>query len=82
MGIMRTVRRIDLKWILSFRKNKGRLNMSPVEFRDRMAEIAKRSLYDPEESHGKADDLMCEILTNLGYGEGVKIFEEMDKWYA
>ena len=56
--------------------------MSPDEFRDRITEIAKRAPYDPEDAHGKADDLMCEILTNLGYGEGVKIFEEMDKWYA
>ena len=56
--------------------------MSPDEFRDRMLEIAKGAEYDPEEHHGEADDLMCEILTDLGYGEGVKVFEEMDRWYA
>lgn len=56
--------------------------MSPDEFRDRMIEIARRAEYDAEEPHEEADDLMCEILTDLGYGEGVKVFEEMDKWYA
>ncbi len=35
-----------------------------------------------EDNHRAADRLMCEILTELGYGEGVKVFEDMKKWYA
>lgn len=56
--------------------------MPPDEFREKMIEIANKAEYDPEKSHGQDDDLMCEILTDIGYGEGVKVFEEMDKWYA
>lgn len=37
---------------------------------------------DPEIGHYKADELMCELLTELRYGEGVEIFKEMSKWYA
>lgn len=36
----------------------------------------------PEMAHILADELMCKLLRELGYGEGVDIFEKMDKWYA
>ena len=39
-------------------------------------------LNDPEVAHYKADELMCELLTELGFGEGVEIFKEMGKWYV
>lgn len=29
-----------------------------------------------------ADKLMCDVLTQLGYGEGVEIFKNAPKWYA
>lgn len=38
--------------------------------------------YDEEIIHRSADRLLCEILTHLGYGEAVRIFEDADKWYA
>lgn len=53
---------------------------SKEEFAEKMAEIAKGG--DVEASHGDADELMCQVLTEWGYGDGVKIFEEMSKWYA
>ena len=34
------------------------------------------------ESHREADDLMCEVLRQLGYEEGVAMFVEMQKWYS
>lgn len=43
---------------------------------------ALRDRLDPEMSHIRADELMCELLETLGYGEAVKIFEEMEKWYS
>ena len=54
--------------------------MTKEEFAEKMAEIAKGG--DIEASHEDADDLMCQVLTEWGYGDGVKIFEEMSKWYA
>lgn len=35
-----------------------------------------------EMAHILADELMCKLLRELGYGEGVDIFEKMDKWYS
>jgi len=36
----------------------------------------------PETAHILADELMCKLLRELGYSEGVDIFEKMEKWYA
>ena len=54
--------------------------MSPKEFSEKMQTIAE--VRDPEEGHSKMDDLMCELLKSLGYGEGVEIFEDVEKWYS
>ena len=35
-----------------------------------------------EMAHILADELMCKLLRELGYSEGVDIFEKMDKWYS
>lgn len=48
----------------------------------KMQLIKETKGYDEEIGHIKADYLMCELLTELGYEEAVKIFEEMEKWYA
>lgn len=37
---------------------------------------------DQETAHWMADQLMCDTLRNLGFGEGIEIFENIPKWYA
>ena len=56
----------------------------PGEFEKLMREIADSAdrEWDYEESHIKADDLMCRTLEQLGYGAGTKVFREMGKWYS
>lgn len=54
--------------------------MPPDEFRDRMAAIFENG--KPEEDHGDADKLLCEVLRSLGYGDGVQEFESGHKWYS
>lgn len=54
--------------------------MTPKEFADKMQSINMPG--DPEISHGLADKLMCKLLIELGYEEGIEIFEIMEKWYA
>ena len=54
--------------------------MTKEEFKKRMQAIA--DIRDAEKGHIEADDLMCELLKDLGYGEGVDIFEGMNRWYA
>ncbi len=53
--------------------------MTPEEFAKRMREIAT---YDTEARHSEGDDLMMRVLKDLGYAEGVKVFDGMHKWYA
>lgn len=50
-----------------------------VEFAEKMAAIDK--LEDVGTRHAEADDLMCCILFQLGFGDGVAIYENMKKWY-
>ena len=57
--------------------------ISPEEFETRMLALDARSQSGAlNRTHIEADELMCEILRELGYAAGVEIFEEMDKWYA
>jgi hypothetical protein len=37
---------------------------------------------DEEDAHARMDELMCKVLSSLGYHEGVQIFIEQAKWYA
>lgn len=54
--------------------------MTPEEFAEAMKEIAEGN--DPECVHSYMDDLMCQLLDDLGYEEGVNIFLDAEKWYA
>ena len=56
--------------------------ITPEEFTKRMQEIHDRYLDDEEVVHSEMDDLMCDLLRELGYGEGVDIFDKTHKWYA
>lgn len=56
--------------------------MNPQEFYKKMKELAEIEDFDEEDLHVDMDDLMCRVLTDLGYGDGIKIFNETPKWYA
>lgn len=43
---------------------------------------ALQEMWDVEEAHGKADDILCEALRQLGYNELVDLYEKVDKWYS
>ena len=51
-------------------------------FLSRMREIKGRSDGDIEEHHCDADDILCEFIERLGYRAIVKVFDEIEKWYA
>lgn len=56
--------------------------MTPHEFWESMYEIKiNPDLYE-ETRHIMMDDIMCSLLRELGYGEGVDVFEDTGKWYA
>jgi len=59
--------------------------MNPEEFKKKMKEIQieyECITHDTEEVHIKMDKLMCEVLENLGYKEGIEIFNNTPKWYS
>ena len=56
--------------------------ITPAEFERCMAEISEWNKHDEEQSHCAADDLMCEVLRQLGYSAGVTIFKNMKLWYS
>ena len=64
--------------------------LTPEEFAKAMEDISDklvnppkdRPYYDEEDVHIEMDDLMCDLLRSFGYGDGVDIFENTDKWYA
>ena len=37
---------------------------------------------DPEIEHRKADAILCELLTAIGYDDVVREYEQINKWYA
>ena len=61
--------------------------MTHKEFYERMIKCSQtkregENIPDPEFAHVAADALMCQALTDLGYGKGLKVFRDMYKWYA
>ena len=43
---------------------------------------AEQSSGDIEDSHANADDILCELLTALGYADVVSEYNKVEKWYA
>lgn len=38
--------------------------------------------WDTESAHARADDLLCMLLIQLGYGDVVTEYVDIEKWYA
>lgn len=55
--------------------------ISPGDFAEMMRLIITSS-DDTEESHRRADQALCALLRDLGYGEAVDVFENSNRWYA
>ena len=58
------------------------------KFEQKMEEIfnfdmlEKQGACDTELAHEQADNLMCKLLSELGYGNGVRLFKLAKKWYS
>ena len=37
---------------------------------------------DIEMAHVRADDVLCDLLRSLGYGDVVEEYEKVEKWYS
>lgn len=56
--------------------------MTPKKFKQEMERISKLYKGDQEAVHSHMDRLMCSTLRELGYDEGIDIFDAEPKWYA
>lgn len=56
--------------------------MNPEEFYEKMLQLKNDFGDDEEEVHSRMDELMCDALSALGYGDGVDIFNRTNKWYS
>ena len=52
------------------------------QFRNEMRRIFEQEGCDYEIAHAKMDNLMAKVLVELGYGEGIAVFDKQEKWYA
>ena len=59
------------------RKKKEDIIKEAVE---KMKECVNNS--DTELAHLDADNILCDVLTQLGYKELVDLYEKVHKWYA
>ena len=55
--------------------------MTPQEFSERMREIFPPEGYDPSGAHEVADRLMVDVLIDLGYQEGARVYLDADRYY-
>jgi len=54
--------------------------MTPEYFKERMGGLDND--LDTECAHYEMDKAMCDLLEQLGYGDGVQVFRDAHKWYA
>lgn len=58
------------------------INKNPEKALMEMLKIKDEFEGDPEVAHMEADALVTEILIDMGYGEMVRVFREMEKRYS
>lgn len=63
-------------------KSNGAHDTAPKEFYEKMLQLKNNFEGDAEAVHINMDDLMCKLLSTLGYGDGVEVFCETGKWYS
>jgi len=59
--------------------------ITPDEFLAKLKAIKTEYFFekdDLETCHAKMDEVLCEILSSLGYDEGIRFFQNTPKWYA
>ena len=59
--------------------------LTPEQFEREILKLHKDYLIDrddEERCHIEMDNLICGLLTDLGYGGGIYIFDQTPKWYA
>lgn len=56
--------------------------MTSQEFAEKMKAIEDKHDGDWEVIHSQGDDLMCILLRELGYSDGIDVYETWVRWHA
>lgn len=56
--------------------------MSPDHAIAKLQVIQAMYANDPEVAHSHADEVLCDLLTLLGYADVVAEWRQMQRWYA
>jgi len=56
--------------------------MNRQEYINRLNSIINRDGDDTEREHVEADEILCEMLIELGYEDIVELYYKIGKWYA
>jgi hypothetical protein len=59
----------------------GRTTTTPQQFADKMLAIEKAFSHSERELHIHMDELMSDVLKELGYGDGIQIYKKQDLYY-
>jgi hypothetical protein len=51
-------------------------------FANEMRRIQRAFEDTPDQCHALMDECMCHLLRELGYGEGIDIYEDTERWYS
>lgn len=55
---------------------------TPEEFLEEVKRLSKEIGYDEEEFHCRTDDLMGNLLIDLGYRDGIELIRRHTRWYS
>lgn len=44
--------------------------------------MSQTPFFDLDEPHKKADEILCNLIKDLGFEEIVDVYKSFDKWYA
>lgn len=58
--------------------------MTPEAARNSLIDLISQQNYehDTERHHEDADEILCKLLSHLGYDDIVNLYCQIDKWYA
>ena len=58
--------------------------MNKQELKDKYINLMEKQTkgWDKEVEHVNADDLLCDLLEELGFEEVVEVYNKVEKWYA
>lgn len=64
------------------KKEENGMRYTPIGFEKAMQNIVIAHPFDPEVAHLEADKLMREVLTSLGYKDGIIVYDKITKYYG